>query len=191
MVQFNKRKESQIMKRKPMDPYFYEVVGKVMHFEGTFHSMFPKVKKAFKGGYKCYPTICFHGVVELDSQLPFRQHVNILVKPDFFNRLLYDNRFLIGDRICFDAKIFYYNSTKVNKRYNYREISIGLKEMSNMYLKEKRENADVYVREAFEKKGGLTTKKAIALARYEDGNLNIDSPDFYSLVSNGYIPESE
>ena len=66
-----------------MDPYFYEVVGKVMHFEGTFHSMFPKVKKAFKGGYKCYPTICFHDVVELDSQLPFRQHVNILVKPDF------------------------------------------------------------------------------------------------------------
>lgn len=28
-----------------MDPYFYEVVGKVMHFEGTFHSMFPKVKR--------------------------------------------------------------------------------------------------------------------------------------------------
>ena len=33
------------MKRKPIDPYFYEVVGQNLQFEGTLYSMTPTIKE--------------------------------------------------------------------------------------------------------------------------------------------------
>lgn len=32
------------MKRKPIDLYFYEVVGQTLQFEGTLYSMTPVIK---------------------------------------------------------------------------------------------------------------------------------------------------
>lgn len=68
------------MKREPIDPYFYEVVGKTLQFEGTLYSMTPVTRETSKKKHvKCFPVICFHNVRELNSKIPFRQHVNILV----------------------------------------------------------------------------------------------------------------
>lgn len=121
------------MKRKPIDPYFYEVVGQTLQFEGTLYSMTPIIKETSKSkSSKCFPTICFHNVRELNSKIPFRQHVNVVVTEKMFNRILLDNRFFIGDTIQFTARVLYYESNKVNKRYNYRELSIGLKDIGNM-----------------------------------------------------------
>lgn len=36
------------MKRKPIDPYFYEVVGQTLQFEGTLYSMTPVIKETRK-----------------------------------------------------------------------------------------------------------------------------------------------
>ena len=150
------------MKRKPIDPYFHEVIGKTLQFEGTLYSMTPVIKETSKKKYvKCFPMICFHNVRELNSKIPFRQHVNILVTEAMFNRILLDNRFFIGDTIQFTARVSYYESNKVNKRYNYRELSIGLQDIGNMVSVQgnKRKNITLN-KEQFQRKGGMTTDKA-------------------------------
>ena len=167
------------MKRKPIDPYFYEVVGKNLQFEGTLYSMTPIIKEISGGKrLKCFPTICFHDVKELGSGLPFRQHVNVLVTDAMFNKTLFDNKFFIGDTVRFTAKVFYYESKKVNKRYNYRELSIGLKDIGNMVSiegskrpkgalnKEEFRRKGALNKEEFRRKGGMTTKYAMACERY-------------------------
>ena len=147
------------MKRKPIDPYFYEKIGQTLQFEGTLYSMTTKVSG--EKHLKCFPTICFHNVRELNSKIPFRQHVNITVTEKMFNRILFDNRFFIGDTIQFTARVLYYESNKVNKRYNYRELSIGLKDIGNMTSVQgsKRTNT-ILNKEQFQRKGGMTTDKA-------------------------------
>ena len=150
------------MKRKPIDPYFHEVIGKTLQFEGTLYSMTPVIKETSKKKHvKCFPMICFHNVRELNSKIPFRQHVNILVSESFFNRILLDNRFFIGDTIQFTARVSYYESNKINKRYNYRELSIGLQDIGNMVSVQgnKRKNITLN-KEQFQRKGGMTIDKA-------------------------------
>lgn len=150
------------MKREPIDPYFHEVIGKTLQFEGTLYSMTPVIKETSKKKHvKCFPMICFHNVRELNSKIPFRQHVNILVSESFFNRILLDNRFFIGDTVQFTARVSYYESNKVNKRYNYRELSIGLQDIGNMVSVQgtKRKNKELN-QEQFQRKGGMTTDKA-------------------------------
>ena len=150
------------MKREPIDPYFHEVIGKTLQFEGTLYSMTPVIKETSKKKHvKCFPMICFHNVRELNSKIPFRQHVNILVSESFFNRILLDNRFFIGDTIQFTARVIYYESNKINKRYNYRELSIGLQDIGNMVSVQgsKRKNVTLN-KEQFQRKGGMTTDKA-------------------------------
>lgn len=147
------------MKRKPIDPYFYEVIGKTLQFEGTLYSMTPIIKETSKSkSSKCFPMICFHNVKELNSKIPFRQHVNVIVTEKMFNRILLDNRFFVGDIIQFTARVSYYESNKVNKRYNYRELSIGLKDIGNMTSVQgsKRQNKELN-QEQFQRKGGMTT----------------------------------
>ena len=93
------------MKRKPIDTYFHEVIGKTLQFEGTLYSMTPVIKETSKSRKsKCFPTICFHNVRELNSKIPFRQHVNVIVTEAMFNRILLDNRFFIGDTIQFTTR---------------------------------------------------------------------------------------
>ena len=150
------------MKREPIDPYFHEVIGKTLQFEGTLYSMTPVIKETSKKKHvKCFPMICFHNVRELNSKIPFRQHVNILVSESFFNRILLDNRFFIGDTIQFTARVIYYESNKINKRYNYRELSIGLQDIGNMVSVQgsKRKNITLN-EEQFQRKGGMTVDKA-------------------------------
>lgn len=150
------------MKRKPIDPYFYEKVGQTLQFEGTLYSMTPIIKKTSKSkSSKCFPTICFHNVRELNSKIPFRQHVNVIITEKMFNRILLDNRFFVGDTIQFTARVLYYESNKVNKRYNYRELSIGLKDIGNMVSVQgsKRQNKELN-QEQFQRKGEMTTDKA-------------------------------
>lgn len=150
------------MKRKPIDPYFYEVVGQTLQFEGTLYSMKPIIKETSKSkSSKCFPTICFHNVRELNSKIPFRQHVNVMITEAMFNRILLDNRFFIGDTIQFTARVIYYESNKINKRYNYRELSIGLKDIGNMVSIQgsKRQNKTLN-EEQFQRKGGMTTDEA-------------------------------
>lgn len=149
------------MKRKPIDPYFYEVIGKTLQFEGTLYSMKPVIKAISRKKHaKCFPTLCFHNVKELNSKISFRQHVNVIVTEAIFNRIL-DNRFFIGDTIHFTAKIIYYESNKINKRYNYRELSIGLQDIGNMVSVQgsKRQNKELN-QEQFQRKGGITTDEA-------------------------------
>lgn len=150
------------MKRKPIDPYFHEVIGKTLQFEGTLYSMTPVIKATLrKKRVKCFPTLCFHNVRELNSKIPFRQHVNVIITEAMFNRILLDNRFFIGDTIQFTARVSYYESNKVNKRYNYRELSIGLQDIGNMVSVQgsKRQNKTLN-EEQFQRKGGMTTDKA-------------------------------
>lgn len=150
------------MKRKPIDPYFYEVVGQTLQFEGTLYSMTPIIKETSKSRKsKCFPTLCFHNVRELNSKIPFRQHVNVIVSEAVFNRILLDNRFFIGDTIQFTARVIYYESNKINKRYNYHELSIGLKDIGNMVSVQgsKRQNKELN-QEQFQRKGGMTTDMA-------------------------------
>lgn len=150
------------MKRKPIDPYFYEKVGQTLQFEGTLYSMTPIIKETSKSrSLKCFPTICFHNVRELNSKIPFRQHVNVIITEKMFNRILLDNRFFIGDTIQFTARVVYYESNKINKRYNYHELSIGLKDIGNMVSVQgsKRQNKELN-QEQFQRKGGMTTDKA-------------------------------
>ena len=150
------------MKRKPIDPYFHEVIGKTLQFEGTLYSMKPVIKATSRKKHaKCFPTICFHNVRELNSKIPFRQHVNVTVTEAMFNRVLLDNRFFIGDTIQFTARVIYYESNKINKRYNYRELSIGLQDIGNMVSVQgsKRQNKELN-QEQFQRKGGMTTDKA-------------------------------
>lgn len=150
------------MKRKPIDPYFHEVIGKTLQFEGTLYSMTPVIKAISRKKHaKCFPTICFHNVRELNSKIPFRQHVNVIITEAMFNRILLDNRFFIGDTIQFTARVIYYESNKVNKRYNYRELSIGLQDIGNMTSLQgsKRQNKELN-QEQFQRKGGMTTDKA-------------------------------
>lgn len=147
------------MKRKPIDPYFHEVIGKTIQFEGTLYSMTPIIKKtSIKKHAKCFPTLCFHNVRELKSLTPFRQHVNVIVTEAMFNKILLDNRFFIGDTIQFTARVIYYESNKINKRYNYRELSIGLQDIGNMVSVQgsKRQNKTLN-EEQFQRKGGMTT----------------------------------
>ena len=150
------------MKRKPIDPYFHEVIGKTLQFEGTLYSMTPVIRETSKKKHvKCFPMICFHNVRELNSKIPFRQHVNVIVTEAMFNRILLDNQFFIGDTIQFTARVIYYKSNKVNKRYNYRELSIGLKDIGNMVSVQgsKRPNKELN-QEQFQRKGGMTIDKA-------------------------------
>lgn len=150
------------MKRKPIDPYFYEKVGQTLQFEGTLYSMTPVIKATLrKKRVKCFPTLCFHNVRELNSKIPFRQHVNVIITEAMFNRILLDNRFFIGDTIQFTARVTYYESNKINKRYNYRELSIGLQDIGNMVSVQgsKRQNKTLN-EEQFQRKGGMTTDKA-------------------------------
>ena len=150
------------MKREPIDPYFHEVIGKTLQFEGTLYSMTPVIKATSRKKHvKCFPTLCFHNVRELNSLTPFRQHVNVIVTEAMFNRVLLDNRFFIGDTIQFTARVIYYESNKVNKRYNYRELSIGLQDIGNMVSVQgsKRQNKELN-QEQFQRKGGMTTDKA-------------------------------
>lgn len=147
------------MKRKPIDSYFHEVIGKTLQFEGTLYSMTPVIKETSRKKHaKCFPTLCFHNVRELNSKTPFRQHVNIIITEAMFNRILLDNRFFIGDTIQFTARVIYYESNKVNKRYNYRELSIGLKDIGNIVSVQgsKRQNKTLN-EEQFQCKGGMTT----------------------------------
>ena len=96
------------MKRKPIDPYFYEVVGQTLQFEGTLYSMTPVMKATSRKKHaKCFPTICFHNVKELNSKISFRQHVNVIVTEAMFNRILLDNRFFIGDTIHSESIILW------------------------------------------------------------------------------------
>lgn len=150
------------MKREPIDPYFHEVIGKTLQFEGTLYSMTPIIKETSRKKHaKCFPTICFHNVRELSSKIPFRQHVNVIVTEAMFNRILLDNRFFIGDTVQFTARVSYYESNKINKRYNYRELSIGLQDIGNMVSVQgsKRQNKELN-QEQFQRKGGMTTDKA-------------------------------
>ena len=150
------------MKRKPIDPYFYEKIGQTLQFEGILYSMKPVIKETSRKKHtKCFPMICFHNVRELSSKIPFRQHVNILITEAMFNRILFNNRFFIGDTIQFTARVLYYESNKINKRYNYRELSIGLKDIGNMVSVQgsKRKNEELN-QEQFQRKGGMTTDKA-------------------------------
>jgi len=57
--------------------------------------------------------------------------------------------------------VIYYESNKINKRYNYRELSIGLKDIGNMVSVQgsKRTNT-ILNKEQFQRKGGMTTDKA-------------------------------
>lgn len=147
------------MKRKPIDPYFHEKVGQILQFEGTLYSMTPIIKETSRKKHaKCFPVICFHNVRELNSKIPFRQHVNVIVTEAVFNRILLDNRFFIGDTIQFTARVLYYESNKINKRYNYRELSIGLQDIGNMVSVQgsKRQNKTLN-EEQFQRKGGMTT----------------------------------
>lgn len=149
------------MKRKPIDPYFHEVIGKTLQFEGTLYSMTPIIKETSRKKHaKCFPMICFHNVKELNSKISFRQHVNVITEA-MFNRILLDNRFFIGDTIQFTARVIYYESNKVNKRYNYRELSIGLKDIGNIVSVQgsKRKNKELN-QEQFQRKGGMTTDEA-------------------------------
>ena len=150
------------MKREPIDPYFHEVIGKTLQFEGTLYSMTPVIKETSKKKHvKCFPMICFHNVRELNSKIPFRQHVNILVTEAMFNGILLDNRFFIGDTIQFTARVSYYESNKVNKRYNYRELSIGLQDIGNMVSVQGNKRKNITLNEEqFQRKGGMTTDKA-------------------------------
>lgn len=150
------------MKRKPIDSYFHEVIGKTLQFEGTLYSMTPVIKETSKKKHvKCFPMICFHNVRELNSKIPFRQHVNILVTEAMFNRILLDNRFFIGDTIQFTARVIYYESNKVNKRYNYRELSIGLQDIGNMVsIQGSKRTNTILNKEQFQRKGGMTIDKA-------------------------------
>lgn len=150
------------MKRKPIDPYFHEVIGRTLQFEGTLYSMTPVIKETSKKKrVKCFPMICFHNVRELNSKIPFRQHVNILVTEAMFNRVLLDNRFFIGDTIQFTARVIYYESNKINKRYNYRELSIGLQDIGNMVSVQGNKRKNITLNEEqFQRKGGMTTDKA-------------------------------
>ena len=78
-----------------------------------------------------------------------------------FNRILLDNRFFIGDTIQFTARVSYYESNKVNKRYNYRELSIGLQDIGNMTsLQGSKRTNTILNKEQFQRKGGMTTDKA-------------------------------
>lgn len=150
------------MKRKPIDPYFYEKVGQTLQFEGTLYSMTPVIKATSRKKHaKCFPIICFHNVKELNSKISFRQHVNVIVTEAMFNRILLDNRFFIGDTIQFTARVVYYESNKINKRYNYHELSIGLQDIGNMVSVQgsKRQNKELN-QEQFQRKGGMTTDKA-------------------------------
>ena len=150
------------MKREPIDTYFHEVVGKTLQFEGTLYSMTPVIKETSKKKHvKCFPMICFHNVRELNSKIPFRQHVNVIVTEAVFNRILLDNRFFIGDTIQFTARVIYYESNKINKRYNYHELSIGLQDIGNMVSVQggKRKNITLN-EEQFQRKGGMTVDKA-------------------------------
>lgn len=150
------------MKREPIDPYFHEVIGKTLQFEGTLYSMTPVIKATSrKKRAKCFPTLCFHNVRELNSLTPFRQHVNVVVTEAIFNRILLDNRFFIGDTIQFTVRVIYYESNKINKRYNYHELSIGLQDIGNMVSVQgsKRQNKELN-QEQFQRKGGMTTDKA-------------------------------
>ena len=150
------------MKREPIDQYFHEVIGKTLQFEGTLYSMTPVIKATSRKKHaKCFPTLCFHNVRELNSLTPFRQHVNVIVTEAMFNRILLDNRFFVGDTIQFTARVSYYESNKVNKRYNYRELSIGLQDIGNMVSVQgsKRQNKELN-QEQFQRKGGMTTDKA-------------------------------
>lgn len=150
------------MKRKPIDPYFHEVIGKTLQFEGTLYSMKPVIKATSRKKHaKCFPTLCFHNVRELNSLTPFRQHVNVIITEAMFNRILLDNRFFIGDTIQFTARVIYYESNKINKRYNYRELSIGLQDIGNMVSVQgsKRQNKELN-QEQFQRKGWMTTDKA-------------------------------
>lgn len=150
------------MKRKPIDPYFYEKVGQTLQFEGTLYSMKPVIKATSRKKHsKCFPTLCFHNVRELNSLTPFRQHVNVIVTEAMFNRILLDNRFFIGDTIQFAARVVYYESNKINKRYNYHELSIGLQDIGNMVSVQgsKRQSKELN-QEKFQRKGGMTTDKA-------------------------------
>ena len=150
------------MKRKPIDPYFHEVIGKTLQFEGTLYSMKPVIKATSRKKHaKCFPTLCFYNVRELNSLTPFRQHVNVIITEAMFNRILLDNRFFIGDTIQFTARVIYYESNKINKRYNYRELSIGLQDIGNMVSVQgsKRQNKELN-QEQFQRKGGMTTDKA-------------------------------
>lgn len=147
------------MKRKPIDPYFHEVIGKTLQFEGTLYSMTSIIKATSRKKHaKCFPTICFHNVRELNSKMSFRQHVNVIITEAMFNRILLDNRFFIGDTIQFTARVIYYESNKINKRYNYRELSIGLQDIGNMVSVQgsKRQNKTLN-EEQFQRKGGMTT----------------------------------
>jgi len=78
-----------------------------------------------------------------------------------FNRILLDNRFFIGDTIQFTARVVYYESNKINKRYNYHELSIGLQDIGNMVSVQgsKRQNKELN-QEQFQRKGGTTTDMA-------------------------------
>lgn len=150
------------MKRKLIDPYFHEVIGKALQFEGTLYSMTPIIKETSRKKHaKCFPTICFHNVRELNSLTPFRQHVNVIVTEAMFNRILLDNKFFIGDTIQFTARVIYYESNKINKRYNYHELSIGLQDIGNMVSVQgsKRKNKELN-QEQFQRKDGMTTDKA-------------------------------
>ena len=150
------------MKRKPIDPYFHEVIGKTLQFEGTLYSMTPVIKETSRKKHaKCFPTLCFHNFRELNSLTPFRQYVNVIVTEAIFNRILLDNRFFIGDTIQFTARVIYYESNKINKRYNYHELSIGLQDIGNMVSVQgsKRQNKELN-QEQFQRKGGMTTDKA-------------------------------
>lgn len=164
------------MKRKPIDPYFHEVIGKTLQFEGTLYSM--TIKVSGEKHLKCFPTLCFHNVREPNSKIPFRQHVNVIITEAMFNRILFDNRFFIGDTIHFTAKIIYYESNKINKRYNYRELSIGLKDIGNMVSVQgsKRQNKELN-QEQFQRKGGMTTdmakrdfRKNLRVGSWDDNN---------------------
>lgn len=150
------------MKRKPIDPYFYEVIGKTLQFEGTLYSMKSVIKATSRKKHaRCFPTLCFHNVRELNSKIPFRQHINITVTEKMFNKILFDNIFFIGDTIQFTARVLYYESNKVNKRYNYHELSIGLQDIGNMVSVQgsKRQNKELN-QEQFQRKDGMTTDKA-------------------------------
>lgn len=124
--------------------------------------MTPIIKETSRKKHaKCFPTICFHNVRELNSLTPFRQHVNVIVTEAMFNRILLDNKFFIGDTIQFTARVIYYESNKINKRYNYHELSIGLQDIGNMVSVQgsKRKNKELN-QEQFQRKDGMTTDKA-------------------------------
>lgn len=71
------------------------------------------------------------------------------------------NRILLDDRIQFTAKVIYYESNRVNKRYNYCELYIGLQDIGNMVSIQgsKRQNKTLN-KDQFQCKGGMTTDMA-------------------------------